>query len=149
MPITRMPTEPKSIEPEVVAVQPVKYYEDASQQMYEILSSRSHTMSAQDEPSETSIISKPTARILPSVHEASVQMSLPTKNNMSIQLDYVPNAVNFRVVEKSIVTQSARPSMDDEICFKELSRRTARGKDYDERIREKEAELYSIKKLIR
>jgi hypothetical protein len=86
--------------------------------------------------------------VAPSFHEASVQMTHAPKNDVSIQLDYIPNAVNFNVIEKSIITQSVRPSMDDEMCLKE-SRRSQRGREFDQKLKEKEAEFARIKKLIK
>lgn len=138
----------------MISVAPSKQYMDMSQQMYEILSSRSQA-TIQEQPSERSIISKRTSRVAPSMHEVSVQMNTPpkddasvqmstvSKNNVSIQLDYVPNVVNFRVVEKSIVTQSARPSGDDDI-FREQSRISAREKELAEKYRSKQAELVTV-----
>lgn len=85
----------------------------------------------------------------PSVHNASIQMSTKSKADISIQMDYIPNVVDFKVVEKSLRTDSVKPSFDDEYLRSSKIRGIkVNTQPYDDKLKEKENELAKIKYLI-
>lgn len=66
-------------------------------------------------------------------------MSTKSKADMSVQLDYIPNVVDFKVVEKSLRTESMRPSIDDGyLRSSKIKGVKSSSKEYDEQLKEKE-----------